>query len=172
MERNDFLMAEAKTFMVEDAQIIFRNFTGEGSQFNAEGRRNFGVIIDPDTADMMAADGWPIKWLQARDEGDTPTPWVKVTVAYRSRAGRATRPPRIVVITSSGRTQLDEKSVDALDYMDFEKVDIFCNAYEWEVGDKSGISAYLKTAFITLREDPLERKYGIGGTPVDDDEGD
>ena len=159
-------MAENKTFMVEDAQIIFRNFAGAETQYNRAGARNFGVILDPESADAMAQDGWAIKTLKPREEGDEGSPWIKVTVSYKNR------PPRVVVITSSGRTQLDQKSVEVLDYADIEKVDLFCNAYEWEVGDKSGVSAYLKTMFVTLREDPLEQKYGIGGTPTVDDEDD
>ena len=48
---------DAKTFMVEGARLVFRNFSGKEGQYNREGDRNFAVILDQETAERMAADG-------------------------------------------------------------------------------------------------------------------
>lgn len=161
------MVDEAKTFIVEDARLIFKNFEGKEGQYNRKGDRNFGVILDPQTAEQMLADGWNVKFLQARDEGDTETPWIQVSVNFDNR------PPRVVLLTSHSRTQLDEKTVEVVDWADIEKVDVMARGYEWEVNGKSGIKAYLKSMFVTIREDPLERKYGINDVPAarsDDDD--
>ena len=42
---------------LRNAQITFRNFSGQKKQFNEEGRRNFCVILDNETGEKMAADG-------------------------------------------------------------------------------------------------------------------
>jgi hypothetical protein len=55
-----------------------------------------------------------------------------------------------------------------LDDVSFENVDVICRAYEWEVGDKSGIKAYLQTGFFTIYEDELERKYAVKPEGSDD----
>ena len=138
----------------EDCRIIFRNFAGEQSQFNPKGSRNFCVIVsDRDIAERMQADGWNVKWLAPRDEGDEETPYIPVSVSFENV------PPKIVMLTSKGRTPLDESMVSILDYADIETVDIVLNPYNWEVNGKSGVKAYLKSMYVTIHEDALDRKY-------------
>ena len=144
---------EVQTFMVEDARLIFRNFSGKEGQYNRAGDRNFCVILDPDTAEKMAADGWNIRTLEAREEGDADTPYIQVAVNFKNR------PPRVVMITSTARTNLDEDSVEVLDWADIRVADLIARAYTWEVNGKTGIKAYLQSLFVTIEEDELERKY-------------
>jgi len=54
---------QAKTFMVEDARIIFRNFSGKEGQYNREGDRNFAVVIPSDIADQIVLAGWNVRIL-------------------------------------------------------------------------------------------------------------
>lgn len=151
---------QAKTFMVEDAQIIFRNFSGKESQYNHEGDRNFAVVLDESVAVEMLADGWNVRYLDAREEGDTPTPYISVAVNFKNR------PPRIVLLTSTSRTQLDEAAVEVLDWADIRTADLIARGYDWIVGDKSGTKAYLQSLFITIEEDALEAKYAINEHPA------
>ena len=140
--------------LFENCRIIFRNFAGEQSQFNPKGARNFCVIIDDfDVADQMKRDGWNIKYLKPRDEGDTETPYLQVSVSYDNI------PPTIVMLTSRGRTHLTEDTVGLLDYAEIENVDLIINPYNWEVNGKSGVKAYVKSMYVTIAEDPLAIKY-------------
>jgi hypothetical protein len=150
---------QAKTFMVEDAQIIFRNFAGKEGQYNREGDRNFAVILDAAVAEQMLQDGWNVRYLEPREEGEEPTPYVQVSVNYNNR------PPRVVMITSASRTQLDEGSVEVLDWADIKVADLIARGYEWTVNGKSGTKAYLQSLFVTIEEDALERKYAINEHP-------
>lgn len=146
---------EAKTFMVEDARTIFRNFSGEPSQYNKAGDRNFAVILDDIAAKQLLEDGWNVKILPAREEGEPDTPYIQVAVNFKNR------PPNVVMITSTSRTRLNEETVGVLDWADIETCDLIARAYEWEVGEKRGIKAYLQTMFVTIQEDALERKYAL-----------
>lgn len=138
---------------IENARIVFRNFAGREGQYNREGDRNFGVLLPEDVAKVMEEDGWNVKYLRPREEGDVPQPWVQVSVSYKGR------PPRVVMVTSRGRNTLSEDLVEALDYADIANVDLILNPYEWIVNGKSGVKAYLKSIFVTIEEDELERKY-------------
>ena len=144
------------TVLMEGVKIIFRNFAGKEGQYNREGDRNFAVLLDDDVANAMAEDGWNVKWLKPRedaDEGETDQAYLQVSVNFKGR------PPRIVMITSRGRTNLDESDVEMLDWVDIQNVDMIVRPYEWAVNDKTGIKAYLQSIYVTIEEDELERKY-------------
>lgn len=145
------------TVVLEGVRIVFRNFAGKEGQYNREGDRNFGVIIpDTATAEAMAADGWNVKFLKAREEDEEAeeTPWLQVSVNFDKG-----RPPKIMLVTSRGRTALDAQSVEMLDWADIVNVDLVVRPYTWEVSGRTGIKAYLQTMFVTIEEDVLERKY-------------
>lgn len=144
---------EAKSFMVEDATIIFRNFSGKEGQYNREGDRNFAVILDPEVAVQMLQDGWNVRYLESREEGEDPVPYIQVAVSFKNR------PPRVVLLTSATRTQLDEDSVEVLDWADVRTADLIARGYDWTVNGKTGTKAYLQSLFVTIEEDALERKY-------------
>lgn len=150
-------MAEAKTVTFEDAELIFKNFAGREDRFNREGDRNFAIVVPPDVAQQMEQDGWNIKWLEPRDpdEGEEARAIISVAVSYKSR------PPRVTMINSVGRTILSESMLELLDYADIELVDVLIRGYDWDVNGKQGTKAYLQTMFVTVHEDELERKYAI-----------
>lgn len=145
--------------VMQNARIIFRNFAGKEGQYNAEGDRNFCVLLDPETAQRMAADGWNIKHLKAREPDDEPQPYLQVSVKYRGRNGQSVRPPLIMMITSKGRVDLGEDECELLDWVDIANVDLIVRPYQWAVSGKSGIKAYLKSLAITIQEDYLQQKY-------------
>lgn len=147
-------MARSDNIVVmEGVRIVFRNFAGKEGKYNREGDRNFAVLLDDDVAEAMNRDGWNIKWLEPREEGDSPQAYLAVSVNFRGR------PPRVVMITSRGRTTLYEDDVELLDWADILTCDLAVRPYEWAVNGKTGIKAYLQSIFVTIDEDPLELKY-------------
>lgn len=148
----------AKNLKIENAKILFANFSGEEKAFNPKGRRNFCVLIDPADAQGLIDEGWNVKTLKPREDGDEPLPYLQVAVSFENK------PPKVVLITSGGQTLLDEETIGRLDWADIELADVIISPYAWNVSGKSGIKAYLKTAYITLAEDEIEKKYSIGNT--------
>lgn len=146
---------------IDNARIIFRNFAGEERQFNPKGQRNFCVLIDPDHAELLKEDGWNIKVLQPREEGDLAQPYLPVAVRFGSY------PPKIVMVTSHGNTPLNEETISNLDTAEIANVDIIIRPYEWEPGR---IKAYVKTMFVTIEEDELEKKYYSPAPMLNSDE--
>ena len=144
---------------IEDAKIVFRNFAGKEGMYNAEGDRNFCVLLDDELAKVLAADGWNIKTLKAREEGDDPQAYIQVSVKYRGRNGNTVRPPTIFMVTSKGRTALSEDVCEVLDWVDIAKVDLIIRPFTWAVSGKTGVKAYLKALYITIQEDELQLKY-------------
>lgn len=138
---------------IEGARIGFRNFSGEEGRFNPKGRRNFCVFLEEDIAKDMEKEGWNVKWLQPREEGDEPQAYLQVKVVF----GKI--PPKIVLVTMRGKTRLDEDTVNILDWAEIQNVDLVIRPYNWEVNGSTGVSAYIKTMYVTLREDEFESKY-------------
>lgn len=145
----------AGNLLIEDARILFRNFEGNEGMYNQKGDRNFCVLLEPELAQTLEKDGWNIKTLRPKEEGDEPQPYMQVAVSFKNR------PPRLVIISSRGRTDLNEEQCAILDWVDIHKVDLVINPYHWTMKNSgaSGVKAYLKSIFITIEEDALERKY-------------
>jgi hypothetical protein len=138
---------------LEDVRIVFRNFAGKKDRFNPEGKRSFSVVLTEEQADRMQADGWNVKRRPPREEGDERFNYIKVAVSYM------VRPPRIVLISSRGRTTLDEETCELLDWADVAMVDVILHPYKWDGTFGTGIKAYLYAIYVTIAEDALERKY-------------
>lgn len=153
MENNHKSKAELEGF--EDCRLLFRNFSGEERRFNEKGKRNFCVALTTEEADRLTANGWNVKYLKARDEEEEPLPYLKVKLKYK----QGSRPPRVVLINSKGKRNLTEKSVDILDWADIETVDLIVSAYNWDVSGKTGKTAYMRSIYVTIREDAFESKY-------------
>lgn len=141
------------SILIEDARIIFRNFAGREGKYNREGDRNFAVLLDEDVAEKLSKDGWNVKWLAAREEGDEDQAYMSVSVGFKGR------PPKLCMITSKGRTFLGEEECEVFDWVDIKTVDLLVRPYEWSVSGKSGIKAYLRSMFLTVDEDYLDLKY-------------
>ena len=146
---------------IENATIMFRNFRGEPDKFNTQGKRTFVVFIDPADADRIASQGWNVKRLSPRDGDEIGQAYLNVEVQYRFY------PPTVMLIVGNTMTKLDEETIGQLDWAEIEKVDLILRPYEWEMAGRTGVKAYLKKMWVTLKVSPLEQKYSHMANDLD-----
>lgn len=140
---------------IDNARIIFRNFSGEGSKYNRKGDRNFSVVIDDqELADRLIEDGWNIKIRPPREEGDVPFMHLPVKIKFNERG------PRVYLQTGTAKVLLDEDSIECLDNIDISNVDLDIRPYDWELDDgKTGRTAYLQGGCVTQEVDRFSPHY-------------
>ena len=133
---------------IDDARIIYRNFSGVGSKFNREGDRNFAVYIpDEDMANELKERGWNVKIKPPREDGDDPFMFLPVKIKFNDRG------PSVYLVTGNKKTPLNENTVSCIDDIDILSVDLDIRPYDWEVNDKTGRTAYLQSIWVTQEVD-------------------
>lgn len=150
---------------IENARILFRNFSGIEKRYNAAGNRNFCLVIDDDDyAQTLNEDGWNVKILKPRDEYESPTHYIPVFVRFD------VLPPEVFLVTKRKMTMLNEETIGALDFADIINIDLVVRPRRYTRDDGStGIKAYLNTMYVTIEENPFAEKYANLGNDVMDD---
>ena len=144
---------------IGNAHLMFKNFSGEQGKYNAQGNRNFCVEIDPETADVLLADGWNVRTLAAKEPGYDDIKYLQVKVQYTEKSK-----PIIWLFTESdgkriAQNKLTEENINMLDWAEIAKVDLVIRPYHYDVNGKKGIKGYLKSMYVTIKEDPFAGKY-------------
>lgn len=143
------------SIILEDTRLMFRNFRGLASRYNAAGYRSFCAVVPDNMVSELKRIGWNIKVLRARNEDENDVYFIKVRVRYSAY------PPKIVLVSGDTRIELAEADVDVLDWGVVESADLVVSGHVWSMNGSSGVSAYLRTLYATVRDtqDPFEEKY-------------
>ena len=133
---------------IDDARIIYRNFSGKPDKYNREGDRNFAVLIpDEDIANELSDRGWNVKIKPPREDGDDPFMFLPVKIKFNDRG------PSVYLVTGNKKTPLNENTVSCLDDIDILSVDLDIRPYDWDVNGKTGRTAYLQSIWVTQEVD-------------------
>ena len=148
---------------IDDARIIYRNFSGVGSKFNREGDRNFAVVIPTEElADRLTELGWNVKIKPPRDDDETPFMYLPVKVKFNERG------PAAYLRSGDNMIKLDEDTISCLDDIDILSVDMDLRPFDWDVNGKQGRTAYLQSICVTQQIDRFAAKYGKGNGNAND----
>lgn len=150
---------------IENAEILYPNFSGLGSRYNRDGDRNFCVFIDDtDLAMELADEGWNIKIKQPRFEDEQPRYYLPVKVMFNKF------PPRVRLITKNNPPRpLNEDTISLLDDIEYAHVDVVIRPYNYDSNGKTGVSAYLKELYVTMVQSKFADKYPDDVLPFDND---
>lgn len=147
-------MANVNNINIEGANIIWKNFSGERDRFNP-GKRGFSVVIDDAVmADELKQEGWNVK-KRLLQEGADPSEqeW---TLPVKLNMNRYTQ---VWLIVGNHKTLLNEDTVAQLDVVDITDCDLSIRPYEWEMSGRTGITAYVDSMYVTIRENKFAEKY-------------
>ena len=147
-------MSNVNNINIEGATIIWKNFSGERDRFNP-GKRGFSVVIDDAAmADELRQEGWNIKERPLQEGADpSEQEW---TLPVKLNMNRYTQ---VWLIVGNHKTLLNEDTVAQLDVVDIVNCDISIRPYEWEMSGRTGITAYVDSMYVTIRENKFAEKY-------------
>lgn len=156
-------MANNNSITIMNARLLFKNFAGKRTDYNNEGSRNFCVVLDEELAAVLKDEGFNVKRTKPYkdDPEDNGSPYLKVNVNYHGKF-----PPIVVMIVmgkdgEARKINLNEETINQLDWTRIEKADLIINPHPYpeRVGRPAGISAYLKSLYVTIIQDELEQLY-------------
>ena len=87
------LKKEKLEIRIDNAKVMFRNFSGTPGTYNQAGNRNFCVFLPDDLARDMESKGWNIRWIKSRED-EPPQALVAVKVNYGNY------PPSIFIVSN------------------------------------------------------------------------
>lgn len=157
---------------IDNAELIFKNFSGRGSMYNREGDRNFCIRIrEQEIVDALLDEGFNVKIREPKEEGGDPFMYLKVNVKFHPKNSDLARlNPEAYLINDRGRRiELDEESICMYDDIDILKVDLDLSGSNWAVNGREGRSAYLKKIYVTQEADRFAHRYAEEESPADDD---
>lgn len=140
---------------INEARIIWPNFSGRGDRFNREGDRNFHLVIpDQDICDALLndknefGDSWNVKIKAPREEGDTPFMHMPVKVKFNNRG------PNVYLMSGNKQVPLNEDTISCLDDIDIMYVDLDIRPYDGKMANGMTFrSAYLSAMRVYQRVD-------------------
>lgn len=141
----ELIIAPRDILQIDDARIIFRNFEGRPDEYTREGDRSFSLVIpNQEIAERLQNNknkygvGWNVKIKAPRTPDESPYMHMKVKVKFNDRG------PTVWLHSGSNIRQLTEDTIDMLDKIDIDKVDLDIRPYD-DVGRFGPFrSAYLQ----------------------------
>lgn len=157
-------MSDEKSKWIDDVELAdiavkwnFSHFDGRADMYNEEGQHNFVVLLPEDIAQQMAADGWNVKEKPAYEEGDPPEWHLEVKISYKFED------PMIWLIKDNGvrkrRVRAKQSDLKDIKRSTTQKIDVILTPSKWTQPGRSGITAYAKELYATIKESRFAAQY-------------
>ena len=145
---------------INNARILWPNFSGAPDRFNKEGDRNFHLVIPTqEIADMLLnhknqyGNAWNVKIKPPKDEGDVPFMHMPVKVKFNGRG------PNVYLVSGDNQIELNEDTIKCLDNIDIVSVDMDIRPYDGEMGNGMTFrTAYLSAMRVYQRVDRFAKE--------------
>ena len=179
----ELTFAPRNVLQVNDAAIIFKNFTGRGDKYNREGDRNFSMVISggvlddgngrrnvtaEEMADALMNDvnqygvGWNVKIKAPREAGDEPFMHLPVKLSYKGRG------PKVYLKSGANTIPLTEETIGMLDDIDIANVDLDIRPYDNVTGGAPHRTAYLQSIWVEQELDRFTSRFAEEEYPTED----
>ena len=147
---------------INDARIIWPNFSGSADRFNREGDRNFNLVIPTqEIAELLLndknewGDSWNVKIKPPRGEGDVPFMHMPVKVKFNNRG------PNVYLVSGDKQVPLNEDTIGCLDDIDIISVDMDVRPYDGKMANGMTFrTAYLSAMRVHQRMDRFASEEG------------
>lgn len=146
--------------MLLDTKILFPNLSGTKGPMNVNGKKSFHVVIkDPEQAQVLANEGWNVKFRPPREEGDIGIYHLEVNVNFDSPSWM--RQPIIVAVEgdTGQKNMLTDDTCGMIDHRKILSADVEFRARPWIDGTRRGITAWLTRMIVTLEANDMDRKF-------------
>lgn len=168
-------MNNKDSFVIRNAQITSRNFEGNvRNRYDTEGKRYIIVRLDPEDAETLRNDGWPVKMTKQRQDNPDyePYPYIKINIKLDHFYFNGLRKTsRVYMVTKKNTILLDESTIHQLEENYIEKADLKIDYVYYKSFDQW--SVVLESGFFTIEPDELYDEYlGKMSEPIADDEED
>ena len=160
---------------INDARIMFKNFSGKEGPYNREGERSFSLIIaggllddgrskprEVDAEEMAQAlmnetnrygVGWNIKIKPPREEGEDAFMRLPVKISTKNRV------PAIFVNSAGRVRRLDEETMGMIDDLAIRSVNLDIRPFDGEMRGEGFRSAYLDSIEVIQEIDRFTARY-------------
>ena len=147
---------------INDARIIWPNFSGSADRFNREGDRNFNLVIPTqEIAELLLndknewGDSWNVKIKPPRGDGDVPFMHMPVKVKFNNRG------PNVYLVSGDKQVPLTEETIACLDDIDIISVDMDIRPYDGKMANGMTFrTAYLSAMRVHHRMDRFASEEG------------
>lgn len=154
-----------ENILIEDAQIIFRDFKGESGNYPT-----FAVRIPDEYAKELMEIGWPVKQYIPKDEDAEPFYLMNVKVRYHTSSGDDFCAPEGIILNINGKkTRIHENTLSTLQTLTIKYADVEIEWYPWKYQNRSGDGAQLEALYIEAEpKSELLSKWAEEEFPEDD----
>lgn len=84
VRNSEFTFFENGDFEVNNAVLVYRNFSGNPTSFNKQGGgRTFGLVVTDEVGEYLRDLGWNVKMREPKREGDEPFQFTEIVVSYK-----------------------------------------------------------------------------------------
>lgn len=147
----------------------WRNFRGERTENNKNGRRVFNVFLPEELARDLKEIGWNVKEHEPYQENGDSSYTLEIEASYDTKNGQF--PPPLVRMTAYDGTEvlLSEETIGQLDQADIADATVEFRPYNWDVNGKWGCKAYLQELNVLLKMPRRARNASLRRQDEDDE---